>query len=163
MQEELSFLRAQRSAAEAHATLMALQNESLRRQIDELKRPKTKRINVFKNARFLTPAGGTEVARQLLEDEKQKKELLAQKAAQQAEIVRTRAILAASRVFEGTLASYQRRKKEESHILAMALRLDVPEKMKKEDIYQKIVLHLALHPELAEDSRFTSLFAQRNR
>lgn len=167
MSTKLQFSEANLTAANAHCTVMAMENAELREQLALANAKKGRKGRSAKQALgvFLTPPARKEARRVEREqreadatvaaEEQRQKEAAAQARRQQ------RLHNAIHLVFDKPLSSHQHSKKDELQDLAAALALE--ETGTKAVIFARIEEHVKSHPELEQNERFKALFGTSRR
>lgn len=165
LEARVAYLNAQLNAANAHATIMALQNERQSEEIKRLKAPKKKKVNLFKGEKsgFLThPAAKQKFREELAAKEKEAAEAAAAEAEKDAKRradERRRVLLSADENyrFEGTLASYKTARKDRLKDLLSSLELD--DSGTNPEMFDRIAAHFGSNPHLKELPRYAALFS----
>lgn len=163
----LRFTEANLMAANAHCTVMAMENAELREQLALANAKKGRKGRGPKQALgvFLTPPERKE-ARRLEREKREADAVVAAEEQRQKEAAvqarwRQRLHNAIHQVFDKPLSSYQNVKKDELQDLAAALALD--EIGTKGVIFARIEDHVKSHPELQQNDRFKALFGASRR
>jgi uncharacterized protein YaiL (DUF2058 family) len=156
-------LTIQRDAAETHAVLVQRQNSVLHHQLNTKTSSKEKSSRrIYTKSRVVTSEEGrAEAAAQQAEQlakEKEAEDKRTQKAAAAAESQARRVAQGDNIEFKGSLLS---RNKDALKDIAHALNISLDGT--KNELNDRILGHLAIHPELKADKRFTGLYTTRAR
>ena len=153
---------ANHQASNAHCTLHALENDDLRTQLEK-KTERPKRRNIHTSARLLT-APEAQAAFAAEEEERQRKEQAEEakrldKEAADRNREYERAQNAVSKIFDAPITSY----KKKDDILDIASALKLSKEGTVPVLLRRIQAHMLAKPELANNPRFTGLFATSRR